>query len=130
MAEIDGGYLRQRMTAMAVAVWNSTADTAANVGDGKRRRHKSAPAFAIVVIGIVHATINHDKGDGGDDDDVEGWADNLSWECLQHVGNMSATCQNVAHFGQKCVSEPTQISHQHTIFVSGMLDVWERQVGA
>ena len=30
--------------------------------------------------------------------------DSLSWECRQHVGDMSATCLNVAHFGQKCVS--------------------------
>jgi hypothetical protein len=46
----------------------------------------------------------------------------MSAKCRQHVVNMSATCRNVAHFGQKCVSEPTQISHRHKIFVSGISD--------
>ena len=35
---------------------------------------------------------------------------------------MSATCLNGAHFFQKCVSEPTKISHRHKIFVSGISD--------
>jgi hypothetical protein len=31
-----------------------------------------------------------------------------SWECQQHVGGMSATCQNVPNFELTCVLVPTQ----------------------
>jgi hypothetical protein len=34
----------------------------------------------------------------------------LSWQCWQHVGNTSATCQKVTKFGLTCVSVPTQKS--------------------
>ncbi len=34
----------------------------------------------------------------------------LSWKCRRHVGNVSATCQNVANLDPTCVSGPTHNS--------------------
>ncbi len=44
--------------------------------------------------------------------------ENLSWECWQHVGEMSAICQNVDEFGYFCMSVPTPKFPRHKIFVS------------
>ncbi len=44
----------------------------------------------------------------------------LSWECRQHVGDTSATCQNVANFWSTCVSVPTQKLPRRKNFVSGI----------
>ncbi len=44
---------------------------------------------------------------------VDTWGHMLSWECWQHVGDMSATCQNITNFGSTCVLVPTQKSPRH-----------------
>jgi hypothetical protein len=46
----------------------------------------------------------------------------LSWECRQHVGDMSATCQNVDEFGNFRVRVPTPKFPRHKIFVSKIAD--------
>ncbi len=46
----------------------------------------------------------------------------LSWECWQHVGDMSAICQNVNEFGNFCMRVPTPKFPRHKIFVSKVSD--------
>ncbi len=46
----------------------------------------------------------------------------LSWQCQQHVGDTSATCQKVAKFGSTCNFLPTQKVPQHKNFALEITD--------
>jgi hypothetical protein len=47
----------------------------------------------------------------------------LSWECRQHVGNMSPRQPNVGTFGQHLPVVATQNRFRHSIFVSGIANI-------
>jgi hypothetical protein len=67
------------------------------------------------------ALVKLTKESNTDDKNMEtgaGTTDQLSWECWQHVSNMSATCQNVNEYGNFCVRVPTPKFPRHNIFVS------------